>query len=406
MPVLVVVGLWGAVLSGCIGVNTAKLPNQEIYADDGERREFRGDVGFAVVGDSRDPLPLEGKKTAPSFGSASVREAIVADISEAIQEEEVRFITHLGDMVRLSNTASWKAFSKQWSLVMAGTEIPESGSLRVRSVPVAGDHDAAFDRRLKGWGAAFTGVGAEIGYGRVGSWYTFDVRSGDHTWRLVVLDTNKKALGSRWNEQTNWLKNKALEGEFDSLLVFMHHPLLTLAVKGEPNAEGAPHELLDIIDDVSKVGALKAVFAAHSRANEVFLPGGKYGELYVNTVGGSPAASLARWGEAPQVGYEDLRLEPIYDLALVREFGRWAEAKEFPEVVIEKGRGDGAWEGFVAQLDAGYFPVHGWWNVHLQGAELDLAFRMVGAGSAGKDASVKPIYSVHLAGREGWKIGK
>ena len=103
VPVMMLGGmvLWGTVLSGCIGVNTAKLPNQEIYADDGERRELRGDVGFALVGDSRDPLPLEGGKA-----DQQVREAIIADISEAIQEEHVVRSARSGYRSRTSATWS------------------------------------------------------------------------------------------------------------------------------------------------------------------------------------------------------------------------------------------------------------------------------------------------------------
>ena len=383
-------------LTGCIGLNVNAVPTQDIYADDGDTRDAGGRVEFAVLGDVRPAIPGEqakGRVTTPETESIVVR-----DISAAVQDESVDFVVLLGDLVTSSSTGEWKAFSKDWSLVLSGSELPETGTLRTRVVPVAGNHDRIGDERLAGFGAAFPGVGKDIGYGRVASWYTFDLAVGKATWRMIVLDSSKDTLGSRWGEQIAWIP-KALEGDYDGLLVFMHHPRWTLAKGVEPDQSGAPSELLSAVDDATKIGALKAVFAGHAHTNEVYLPGGKYGEMYVVAGGGgSPADTVKRWG---RVGQEDLKLEPIFDLALMKEFDRWVEPKAISEALQDKAKGAGDWKGFDAEIDAAAMPVQGWWNVALVGDDMELQFRMVGA-----DAKAKTIYTVNYDSKEGWKIGR
>ena len=48
---------------------------------------------------------------------------------------------------------------------------------------------------------------------------------------MIVLDSNKDRLGSRWNEQLYWIP-EATEGRFDHVLVFMHDPVVHLPGDG------------------------------------------------------------------------------------------------------------------------------------------------------------------------------
>lgn len=383
-------------LTGCIGLNVSAIPTQDLYADNGDTKGGESRVEFAVVGDVRPAIP--GEEARGRVATPTTAAVVVKDISDAIQKEDVAFVVLLGNLVATSSTAEWKGFSRDWSLALSGSELPETGTLRVRTIPVAGASDRAGDDRLAGFGAAFPGVGADIGYNRVASWYAFDITAGKATWRLMVLDSSKATLGSRWEEQMAWIP-KGIEGEYDGLLVFMHHPLWTLA-KGVTTDEGkAPSELLAAIDDVTKIGALKAVFSGHAHTNEVYLPGGRFGEMYVVAGGGgAPADTVKRWG---RVGKEDLKLEPIYDLALMREFGRWVEPRGISEALQEKAKADGSWAGFDAEIDAAAMPIQGWWNVALVGDDMELTFRMVGA-----DNAVKDLYTVNYDSKDGWKIGK
>lgn len=383
-------------LVGCIGLNVKAVPTQDIYADNGELKKADGRVEFAVVGDMRPAIP--GEQARGRVVTPKAEEAIVADISSSVQSDGVDFVVLMGNMVGASTTGDWKGFSTRWSKLLSGSELPETGTMRTRTIPVAGSSDRAGDERLAGFGAAFPGVGVDIGFNRVASWYMFDVQSDDTTWRLLVLDSDKATLGSRWDEQMAWIP-KALDGDYDNLLVFMHHPRWTNA-KGISSDEGqGPSELLEAVDDATRIGALKGVFSGHSHTNEVYLPGGKFGEIFVVAGGGgAPADTLKRWG---RVGEQDLKLEPIYDLALMKEFGKWAEAKAVPEALIEKARGEGSWSGFDAEIDPAAMPVQGWWNVVLDGETMELSFRMVGA-----DDALKTLYTVNFAPKQGWKTGK
>lgn len=382
-------------LTGCIGLNVNAVPTQDIYADDRDTREYKGKVQFAVVGGVRGAIPGEQARYA---ATPDTEAAIVADISDAVQAKQVEFVVFTGDVVGGSTTAEWKGFSEDWRPVISGSEVPDAGKLRVRVTPVAGMSDRAGDDRLKGFGAAFPGVGADIGYNRVATWYAFDIAVGKAKWRMMVLDSAKASLGSRWDEEMAWIP-KALAGDYDGLLVFMHDPMWTLAQDAVSDRDEGPSELLAAVDDATKIGALKAVFSGASHTNEVFLPSGRFGELYVGAgSAGSPADTLKRWG---RVGEEDLKLEPIYDLALMKEFGYWVEPKKIPEALQEKARGDGEWKGFDAEIDAAAMPVQGWWNVALEGDDMTLSFRMVGA-----DLKLKTLYSVNYDSKDGWKIGR
>ncbi len=386
-------------LLGCIGISASRIPNQDIYADDGEQRKSNMPIHFAVVGDVRPALAMEGTRRAVTPGTQA---AVSADISDAVGRGDVAFVALLGDLVTRSTTTQWKRFNRDWSDVIAGSELSSTGRQRTRVAPVAGNHDRIFDNRLQGFGAAFQGVGADIGYGRVASWYSFDLVVQSYTWRVLVVDSDKSKLGSRWAEQTRWLESRTKDESYDALIVMMHHPLLTLASGFESNEGGGPRELLTIVDEHSKLGALRMVLSGHAHTNEVFLPNGTLGELYLTAGGGgSPADSLRRWGPADAAGFKDVQLESIYDLALIREFGRWSETADFPETIVDKARGDGSYEGFTAEYDANYFPIQGWWDIGLGVGEAEVSFRMLG-----QDGTFKDLYLIQHNERSGWKSGR
>lgn len=391
--------LTALLLSGCIiGINPKAIPTQELYADDGEVRAFTGAVSFAVVGDTRDASPGDralGREPVPGAEAA-----VAADVSRAIEKEGLSFVALTGNMVAGSSTASWKQFNHDWLPVLASSELSETGAARVRSIPVLGVDDRDGDERLKGYSAAFPGVGADIGYGRVASWYRFDLVTKGKIWRVITLDSDKAELGSRWNEQLAWIPKALEDHKYTGVIVLMNQPLVTLALKHTSNEGGGPKELLAAVDDVVPMGAVKAVFAGESGANEIFLPTGRFGELYVNACSGAPVSSLARWGKAPEAGFDDLKLETLYDLALLKAFDNWAALKGFPETVVDRAKARGSYAGFVGEFDAHAFPVTGWYDVTLAGEQMTVTFRAVGP-----DGTLADLYSIHLDGKDGWKIG-
>jgi hypothetical protein len=386
-------------LSGClVGVNPKAIPSQELFAQDGARQVDPGAIGFAVVGDTRDSFP--GDRALGRVPTVGAEKALVADVGRVIDREGLRFVAFTGNMVSRSATSTWKTFNHDWLPVLLGSELGDGTGTRIRVVPAAGVGDRAGDERLRGWGAAFPGVGADIGFGRIASWYHFDLETKGVTWRMVVLDSDKQHLGSRWEEQIAWIGESLKLGRYDSVIVLMNQPLYTLALQGTSNQGEGPMELLDAVDNATPLGARKLVFAGQSGANEVFLPGGKFGELYVNVVSGAPVASFARWGKTEGLGADDLHLEAMYDLALLKALDRWVEAKGGGQGPVDKARAKGDFTGFVGTFDAGAFPLQGWWDVALNGDQASLTFRAIKA-----DETVGDLYTAKYQGKEGWRIG-
>lgn len=386
-------------LTGCLGLNPKAVPTNDLWLDDGESKDFSQSLSFAVIGDTRPWGPGDS-----ALGRAAVsggEEAVMMDVSAAANDERVQFALFMGNVVDQSTTGSWKQFAKDWGQVVSGSEVNELGHLRIRAVSVAGTHDREGDEKLKGWGAAFPGIGADIGLGRVASWYSFDQVVNHVRWRFLVVDSDKAALGSRWDEQLAWLPKVSQGDDFDNLLVFLPQPRITLAKGAVSNPDGAVTELLDTIEDTAKLGSIKAVFAGGTGANEVYLPTGKLGELYVDAGNsGAPAALLSRWGHAAEGGFEDLKLEPIFDVTMMKKFGEAAEQKSFPEEVQQHAQATGSYTGFPGEFDPRYFPLVGWWKVDILGQTMELTFRMVGP-----DGQLSDVWIADYQGKLGWKTG-
>lgn len=57
---------------------------------------------------------------------------------------------------------------------------------------------------------------------------------------------------------------------------------------------------------------------------------------------------------------------------------------------IDEALGTGAFKGYPRRVDAGVFPLHGWWKLHLAEGILEAELRIQrGDGTIGKAASVR-----------------
>jgi hypothetical protein len=336
----------------------------------------------------------------------------IKDVSDQAAIRDVELVALTGDYVRRSTTSEWKAFDEQWKEVLRGSTLSDNKG-RKKVAPMPGTHERMGDGRMKGFGAAFENVGAPIGYNRVGSWYYFDVKTKGKVWRLLFLDTHKASLGSRWQEELFWLPKVVSEQAYDSLLVFMPDPLVTLAAGTPMDADDGPSELLATIDENTEIGKLVAVIAGGAPTNEAFLPSGNFGELYIVAGNsGVPGADLARWGNGDAADFpgtvktssggqqgRDVNLEPMFVVALMKEFDAWAGPKKFPEQVIDhaKARGIYATPPPSGVYDGDLFPVQGWWIVELEGKNVVFTFRMRDA-----DGKFRDVYSIRYEKMNGW----
>lgn len=375
-----------ASLGTACGLDPNKIPTHEIYADDGERIDTKGEIRFAIVG-----------STASMISVGDVAPEVVADVGAEIPVRDLQFVFLTGNYVRRSTTSDWQAFAARWAEVLRGSTISDNKG-RKKVEPMPGSNELTGDAAYKGFGAAFPGVGAEIGLNRVGTWYHFDVAVDRDVWRFVVLDTHKAALGSRWQEQLFWLPKVVSGDAFDHLVVFTPDPLVTLADGATMNPDGATRELLDVIEDNSGIMKLSAVISGGAATNEVFLPSGAFGELVVVAGNAGVAAQdLKRWGPADAAGLKDVQLEPMFDLALMNEFDRWSSALSFDEKTIDMAKARGTFETYTGVYDGAKFPVRGWWVATLRRDAMTLRFRM-----RDHDGSFRDVYEVVWDDDKGW----
>lgn len=375
-----------------------RIPDHTLFADDGERLTATNEaLNLVVVGNLRPPLPLldRGKDRAVSEGTAS---RLTAELKKLADRREMDAVVLLGDLVRWSSDREWGAFDGRFMDVFDGATLPTGEGYRVRTLPVAGDREHTFDAKLEGLAGAWPAVGADIGYGRVASWYAFDLKFEGRTWRLLALDTDRRALGSRWDEQLRWLEEQ-VSGRYDHLVVFMHLPRITLAPGAEMNEGGVPAELLETLEDGAKLDSLRVVFAAGPHTSELYLPDGRDGAAYVVAGGGgAPAMALERWGDGTPAGYEALQLEARFDAVVLDQLKRRAEAEGWPDAVVDQATGSGEWEGFPGQFDAQYLPLYGYWTLSLDGDGMSLGWVHMDA------TSFTPRLSARWTPEEGWVV--
>ncbi len=378
-----------------------KIPDHELFSDDAAALVSNQDeLSFAVVGNVRAAIPgLDRLARGVPDDAAPTR--TVRALSDMANRREIGFVALMGDTVRWASDDEWAAFDKAFANTLSGQTQPDAEGYRIPVIPVVGDREIAGDKDLVGMEGAYPGYGADIGYGRVASWSSFDVEVGEGTWRFVVLDTNKKKLGSRWREQIGWIP-RAVRGSYDHLLVFMHHSRVTLARGADMNPDGVPQELIDEVEQHAPLLKLRAVFSAGAHASELYLPEGRLGVGYITAGGGgAPAQELERWGNGEPSGIQDLssvQLEARYDLALQQLVARRAQAEDWPDSVLDKAQAMGEWEGFTGAYDPAYLPTYGLWTATLAGPDLRL-----GWVELLQDGTREERFHVNWIDGEGWK---
>ena len=244
---------------------------------------------FAILGNTR-PMDVKADSLAGRVGKTKgVTESLLKNVAKASPD----CVVFVGDMVKSGSKKDWKRFEKdQLSL------IPKQSVL-----PIIGEYEAIKDPKYVNTEILFPDMGTDIGYNRVGSWSYFDVVTDGVKWRMLVLDANKEALTSRWNEQMLWL-DEVTKGDFEAVFIFVHQPWYNLAGSSpKMNPEGNPEELISYVEGAVDMLKLRGVFFGGGHANQVILPNGPYGTLHVGAGGGgAPAEDLFIWQSGMEHG--------------------------------------------------------------------------------------------------------
>ena len=389
--------IWAA---GCGGVSK-KIVAHDLFADDGEKLTADGSVTFAVVGNLGVDPTIE--KIAASEQLKGAPAAVRADISDQIDLQRIAFTVLMGDVVPSGAAAGWERFGQQFKDLLAGESLAtDEQRTRLPAVIVPGDNEVRSDRDLERMGLAFPGTGANIGYNRVAGWSSFDFTVGQSVWRMIFLDSNRAAMQARWDEQMRWIEQATAGESYDHVMIFMHHPATSLAQGVDVDPDGDAKALIDAVEESAAVNSLRAVFAADPRTSEVQLLGGPFGVLHVGAGGGGAGShSLGRWAAGGEGAKSDLRLEAIYDMAILNAFRDAAEKDEAADRVLDQALGEGEYEGFPGVYDDGTFPLVGYWRVSLDDDAASVVFRLRRA-----DGALGDVYRADFTEDGGWRTGQ
>ena len=341
---------------------------------------------FAILGNTR-PLDVKSDPVAGRIGpTKGVTESLLKDIAK----ESPDCVVFVGDMVKNGSKKEWKKFEKNQLAL-----IPE-----VSVQPVIGNNEAIKDPKYLNTEILFPDMGTDIGYNRVGSWSYFDVDTNGTSWRILVLDANKEALTSRWNEQQLWL-DEVTKGDFDSMFVFVHLPWYNLAGSTpKMNPNGHPEELISYVAGSVDMLKVRGVFFGGGHANQVLLPNGPYGTLHVGAGGGgAPAEDLYQWQSGMEHGLvEKPELESTFVDVLREQVDRLHGQSSLSPATLDKAYNTGTYKDFPGLFEGTQVPTQGWWELVLKGTKSSIVYH-----HHLTNGSVEPIYELHYSDKRGWK---
>ncbi len=341
---------------------------------------------FSIVGNTR-PIDVKSDTLTGKIGpSKGVTEALLKDIVR----KDPSCVVLLGDMVKNGSKKEWKRFHKEQLSLLS----------KVPVQPVIGDYESVKDPKYTNTKIHFPDLGTDIGYNRVGSWSHFDIETKGIRWRILILDANKEALTSRWNEQLLWL-DEVTKGDFDAALIFVHKPWYNLAgLSPKMNEGGAPEELISYVEGAMDLMKLRGVFFAGGHANQVILPNGPYGTAHIGAGGGgAPAEDLYQWQSGTEHGMVDkIELESKFVEVLRKGVDKEHGRNGLSQATMDKAFNTGTYDGFPGLFDGTQAPTQGWWELLLEGQSSRVIYH-----HHYSNGSIESVYELRYTEKRGWK---
>lgn len=288
-----------------------------------------------------------------------------AELVSSIAEWSPHAVVQTGGSVARGSAREWQDWERRWdSLADRVVALPDRASRRK-------------DRKLEHWRDA----SGSYGVSRLehATWTAETIQTEGVRWRIVLLDTEARAMGTGWLDQRTWLPKAVSGDDYDQLLVVTNRPLASLQ-DPVPSGSGAMHSLLADVATHGDRTRLRGVISGGTRTNEVLLHSGPFGEVHLVAGNGSvDAADLSRRGESTLREVGDMALVDGFDAALRAEWG--------------KRLGSPPGESYTGDA----LPVRGWWQVELSGRDVSLAFLLETERGA-----YRAIYRIQYTRRLGW----
>lgn len=322
----------------------AATPTLPVYVTDQDKKVYDGSLRFAAVGNIC-------SSTLWGFGGPCSHSE---EILQSIKSRNPEFVSFLGDSVCSGSSRHWSKFVNLYQTTLS--EVP--------TLPVVGQNEYKGDLKLANWKSYFPDAGEDIGLNRTASWYRFDVESRGVTWRILVLDSNRPEMGSRWDEQMTFLQDN-LKGDFTSLIVFVHDSAYDLGVGSKANKNAS--ELLETIDFNIGFQQLRAVIFSGSNASQALLPQGSLGPLHLGVGGGGmKGTSLLRKKGDEEDSLHLLTSLDLYYLDTVDKLGL--------ETAMDKALSKGKYTGKPSKFESKDISTFGWWEIELDGEFMGTRF--------------------------------
>lgn len=324
---------------------------------------------FLAVGPSWSAVPVAFRDGDVLAADGAVRFGLVGGfawagpVTEAdLADSRLSFVVLAGDAVTRGSKRAWSGLSERLQERLHGIPV----------VPLPGAGEGRGDRSLATFAAAWDGLGV-VGLSLPVPWRSFDVRTGETTWRFLVLDAETGRPGTRFEDELSWVPKVVADGD-EPLILLSNLPVRSLSASWNPADAAGAEQLHALVRRHSGPTRIALVASGGAPSPEFVLPGGPWGEgwLGVGRTDG-PADTLQRVREP-------LTLEPGLDSAL----SQWFVAGGLPALSTNDDYRAETW------------PVQGWWRVTLDGAELSATLRMCRSTCA-------DVYTVRWTEAGGWR---
>jgi hypothetical protein len=127
----------------------------------------------------------------------------------------------------------------------------------------------------KAYLARFPGIGGDLPNATPYGWV--DLVVGGIRWRVVYVTAADRPI-ARWEEQLWWLPRALERSAYDRLIVVSDAPRHTLS---DRDPSPGARMLLDAVQEAADPMAFALFVAGNTGTNEVFTPGGRFGELHL-----------------------------------------------------------------------------------------------------------------------------